>query len=67
MNKNQKKKKGKNSRNLVPAKPNGKGKNLSRVHPLLMTPLLSITKLEQFPFIMIVAIIVIAYCYLFKK
>lgn len=67
MNKNQKKKRRKNSRNLVPTKPNGKGKNPSRLSPLLMTPLLSVIKLEQFPFIMIVAIIVIAYCYLFRK
>lgn len=67
MNRNQKNKKRNNSRNLVPANSNSKGGKHSKLRPLLLTPLLTFIKTEQFPFIMIAAIIVIAYCYLFKR
>jgi hypothetical protein len=38
-----------------------------RLSALLLTPLLTFIKLEQFPFLFIVVIIFVAYCYLFKK
>lgn len=37
------------------------------ISAVLASPLLSIIKLDQFPFVVLIALVLLAYCYMYKK